>query len=142
MELAQHGASDVADADDRQGKPRARLEKALMNRVQGADLVVRVDDAGDVALGAALRDRADIDVLLAERIEYLAGDAGTPLHALADDRENRLVVLHVHLHRLLVELELELVTDGIDGARRIDVLDAETDGVLGRRLRDEHDVDL
>src|SRR4030095_643632 len=127
MQLPQDGAADVADADDDQRQPCARLEETLMDRVQRAHLIVRVDDAGDVALRAALRDRADVDVLLPERIEDLAGDAGASLHALADDRENRLVALHVHLHRLLVELELEFVADGVDGGGRVNILYTEAD---------------
>ena len=51
----------------------------------------RVDHARDVALGCALRDRVDVDVVPAERVEQLARDARPAFHALADDGENRLV---------------------------------------------------
>ena len=68
-----------------------RLEERLVDGVERAHLLRRVDDARDVALRRALRDRADVDVLPAERVEHLAGDARPALHPLADDRENRLV---------------------------------------------------
>src|SRR5262249_62377780 len=113
-DLLQPRPADVADADPRQRQPLARLEEALVNRVQRAPLLRLVDDAGDVALGSALGDRADVDVLPAERLEYLAGDARPPLHSLADHREDRLPILHVDEHRLLEELELELVPDRVD----------------------------
>ena len=47
----------------------------------------------------------------------------------------------VDLHQLLVELELELLLDRVDRRRRVGAADAEADRVLGRGLRDQHDVD-
>src|SRR5205814_6221389 len=66
LDLPQDGAADIPDADHGERQPLARLEEALVNRVQRAPLLRRVDDARDVALGSALRDRADVDVLPAE----------------------------------------------------------------------------
>src|SRR5205823_9810351 len=56
MQLPQHRAADVADADEREGELRPRLEEGLMNRVQRTPLLRRVDDAGDVPLRRPLCD--------------------------------------------------------------------------------------
>ena len=130
LQLTQDRAADVADADHRERQPLPGFEKSLVNRVERAHLLRRVDDARDVALRRALRDRADVDVLPPERVEHFPRHAGTALHSLADDRENRLIAPHVDLHRLRVELELELLPDCLDGARGVGAAHAEADRVL------------
>mgnify|MGYP003693553005 CR=1 FL=1 len=66
LQLPQQRAADVADADHRDRASRLRdLEERLVNRVERAHLLRRVDDARDVALRRALRDRADVDVAAA-----------------------------------------------------------------------------
>ena len=122
LQLTQHRAADVADADHRQRQPRVGLEKALMDGVERAHLLRRVDHARDVALRGPLRNRADVDVLPPERVEYLAGDAGAPFHPLANHGEDRLVVPHIDLHRAGVKLELELLADRLDRALRVRAL--------------------
>ena len=59
-----------------------------MHRAQRARRVLAVDDRGDVALGRALRDRADADGRGAERAEHFRGDAVRARHAVADDGED------------------------------------------------------
>ena len=141
LELLQQRAADVADADDGQREALARLEKRLMNRVERAHLLRRVDHARDVALRRALRDRADVDVVPAERVEHLPRDAGPALHPLADDGENRLVGLVVDDHQPVADFVAELLLDRLDAARRVGAAHGKADRVLGRGLRDQDDVD-
>src|SRR5262249_36770359 len=112
-----------------------------MDRVQGSRLLVLVDDARDVPFRRTLRDRADVDVLLAERIEDFSRDARSPLHALPNDGENGLISTEVDVHETLVELEAELVCDGVSRASRVRVPHGKADGVLRRGLGNENDVD-
>ena len=102
-----------------------------MNRVQRTPLLRRVDDAGDVPLRRPLCDRADVDVLASERVEHLSGDAGPPFHPFADDGEDRLILLPIDAHQLLVHLEPEVLVDRRDRAVGVGGPDAEADRVLG-----------
>ena len=77
-ELSQQRTADVADADNHERQRLARLEKPLMDHVERARLLRGVDDAGDVALGRALRDGADGDVVPPERPEHFPGDIRSP----------------------------------------------------------------
>ena len=125
VELPQQRAADVADADDDQRQRLARFEERLMDGVERADLVRRVDDARDVALRRALGDRADVDVVAAERPEHLAGDARASLHPLADDGEDHLPGLFVDRGQPVVELEPELVVDRLHRRRGVGVCTAK-----------------
>ena len=92
VQLPQQRAADVADAD----RPPAPAAGASRRTPGGSTFSARtccvgVDHARDVALRRALGDRADVDVVPAERAEHLPGDAGPPLHPLADHRDDRLV---------------------------------------------------
>ena len=78
MQLPQQRAADVADADHRQREPAAFLEECLVDRVERAHLLVRVDHARDVALRRALGDGADVDVVAPERAEDLPETPGRP----------------------------------------------------------------
>ena len=110
--------------------------------VQRAHLLVGVDHARDVALGRALGDRADVDVVAAERAEHLPRDARPPLHPVADDRHDRLVGRVIEPRQLLLQLEPELVLRSRRSPRpRPRLRTREADRVLGRGLRDQDDVD-
>ena len=141
VQLAEQGAADVADADDGERETFAGLEEGLMDGVQGAALLRRIDDARDVPLGRALRDGVDVDVVAAERVEQLAGHARAAFHALADDRENGLIALVVDHHQLIANLVTELSFDGRHSPRGVGRAHRETDRVLRRGLRNEDDVD-
>src|SRR5436190_5939234 len=83
-QLSQKRAADVADADNDQRQRLVPLEKALMEDVERARLLRGVHNAGDVALGPALSDGADVNVVPPERAEHLPCDVRPALHALAN----------------------------------------------------------
>ena len=130
VQLPQQRAADVADADDDEGERLARLEKRLVDDVEGAHLLRGVDDAGDVALRRALRNGADVDVVASERAEHFARHTGTALHAVADHRHDHLVGFFIERRELVLQLEPEFLADGVDRRNRIRGLHGEADRVL------------
>src|SRR5205809_534988 len=83
----------------------AALEIALMDHVERARLLRGVDDAGDVPLGRALGDRADVDVVPPERAEHPPGHVGLPSHPFADDCDQRLIGFLIERDQTMAELE-------------------------------------
>ena len=61
-ELLQEGAPDQPGAHDGDGQRQRREVEAAVDGPQGAHRVLLVDQHRDVVLGAALRDRPDVDV--------------------------------------------------------------------------------
>src|SRR6185436_2613944 len=141
LELLQQRAADVADADHGEIETLARLEERLMDGVERAALLRRVDDARYVPLGRALRDRVDVDVVPPERVEQLARHAGPALHPLADDSKDGLRRLVIDDHHAIVDLVPELLLDRRDAAPRVQTADGKADRMLRRGLRDQDDVD-
>src|SRR5438067_10455968 len=91
MQLAKKSSPNVSGADDEKSKTFTPFEESLVDNIQSAHLLGGVDNTRDVALGCALRDRANIYVVPTERAEHFARDAGMSFHLVADDRDDRLV---------------------------------------------------
>ena len=140
-QLLDERAADVADTDNRQRQPLPRFEERLVNRVERPHLVRRIDDARDVALRCALRDRVDVDVVPSKGVEQLPRDARPPFHALAHHGENGLIGPVVDHHQLIVHFVAEFLFDGFEAAPRVAAPDGEADRVLRRRLGDQDHVD-
>ena len=134
MQLMEQRATDVANANHRQGQTSTLLEKRLVDDVQRADLLAGVDDARDVPLRRSLGNRADVDVVASQRAEHLPRHAGPPFHPVAHDGHNGLPRRVVEAGELLLHLEPKLGLEGIDRSRRVRTADGEADRVLGRGL--------
>src|ERR1051325_1535321 len=141
-DLAKKRAADVSDADHKERKLFPLLEERLMNDVDGPDALNGVDHEGNVALGRSLGDRIDVDIVLAERLEDLAGNSGNALHSVPDDRDDRLSLLMIQRCERMLELVPELVGDRPRCGRAVRGFDGETDRMFGRRLGDQDDVHL
>ena len=113
-----------------------------MGRPQGARGLVRIDNRGNVALGGALSDCANVDTGAAERAEESCRDTGTPGHSVADDGNDALAVVHVDALNLAAPefvgeyLGDHVVRQACDVGRH-----GYTDRVLGTGLRYQRDGD-
>ena len=138
------GAADVADADRSPARARLRVSKnAWWIAFSARTCCDGVDDARDVALRRALRDRADVDVAAgrASRTPSRPRRAGpsSPRRRRRGSPGRRLTST---VHQLLVELEPELLLGSPRPPRAASALRTrEADRVLGRGLRDQDDVD-
>ncbi|MCW0465391.1 hypothetical protein NB705_002464 [Xanthomonas sacchari] len=110
-----------------------------MRGAQRLGRVRAVDGHRDVALGRALRDRQDVDLGAAQRLEQPRGHAGLPGHAVADrgqhaDAGGQLHALHLAHHQFVGERGEHRV------ARTFGLVLAHhaADGMFGRPLRDHH----
>ena len=141
-ELIEEHAADRSrpDQPDRDGV--RRQVEAGVHRAERARGLLAVDDHRDVALGRALRDRADVDAGGAERVEQLGGDARRAGHAVADDGEDAAVAGDVDpLDLSLPQLALERLAHDRCGALRLRLFQREADRMLGAALRDQRDRD-
>ena len=140
VQLAEQRSANVPGTDDNESKTFTPLEESLMDNIQGARLLRRIDNARDVALGRALRDRADIYVVSAERPEHFARDTGMAFHLIADDGDNRLVWFFVE-RRQFVMFESKFLSHGRRRRSRLHVANSKTDRMLGGSLGDKDDID-
>ena len=140
VQLPQQRAADVADPDDGERQRLSCLEERLMDDVQRPGLLRAIDHARDVALRCALRDRADVDVVAAERPEHFAGDAGPAFHAVAHHGDDRLIGLRVERRQAVLQLEPEFLVDRLHRRAGLGVDHREANRMFRRGLRDEDDV--
>ena len=91
MQLTEKRSTNVPGADDEKTQPFTPFEESPVNNVQSARLLRGIDNARDVALGRALRDRTNIYVVPAKRPEHFARNTGVSFHPVADNRDNGLI---------------------------------------------------
>src|SRR5437763_340021 len=105
---------------------------ASMNAGYASTMVGPTVQSTSAALVSSIAPIRAANVFASIRVVAEASAFFQPARSIAPD---------VHLQRLRVELELELLPERLDRARGVAAADAEADRVLRRRLRDEDDVD-
>ena len=141
VQLAEERAADVADADNRERERSARLETPAMDDVHRARELRRVHDERQAAIDRSVRDRADGDVVAAERAEDLSGDVRSSLHAVADDGDDGLIRFLRQRRGARVELEAEFTRDRVARSSRLARPHRQRDRAFRRRLAEQHDAD-
>ena len=142
-ELRQKGPADQPRPHDGDGQRQRREVEAAVHGAQGAHGVLLVDEDRDVVLGAALRDRPDVDVGLGQGAKHRGGDSLALVHEAAHRGQHGAVADALDRGDApRSDRVREARPQRAQGPVCLFRLDGKADRVLGGGLGDHHDVAL